>query len=137
MIPTTTLLIKHGVQSLFAEENDFFKQNITHSLALKLHESISETKKEVQKHLLESETITDNTQELQEFVQFIDKFNPGFYTFKNGTSINITESEVQQLKKLFESLNPKNRQRMVSEIFTDIIKFKEHINFSQKVSKLI
>ena len=137
MIPTTKLLLKHGVRSLLAENNNFFKQNIIQTLAIKLDKTVKESKNLVERKLLQKDAITENTQELREFLDFINNFKGGVYNFKNGSSINITESEIQSLKQLFESLNPQNRQKMISEIFEDGIKFKEHINFSQKVMKLL
>ena len=137
MIPTTKLLLKHGVRSLLAENNNFFKQNIIQTLAIKLDKTVKESKNLVERKLFQRDTITENTEELREFLDFIDNFKGGVYNFKNGSSINITESEIQSLKQLFESLNPQNRQKMISEIFEDGIKFKEHINFSQKVMKLL
>jgi len=133
----TTLLLKHGIEGLISENEDFFKQNITQALAMKLNESVIETKKMVVKNLLIKESFSNNTPELQEFVNFVDKFRSGSYTFKNGSSINITESEISSLKELFESLNPINRQKMVQEIFVDSSSFKQHLNFSQKVKHLI
>jgi hypothetical protein len=137
MIPTTKLLLKHGVRSLLAENNNFFKQNIIQTLAIKLDKTVKESKNLVERKLFQRDTITENTEELREFLDFINNFKGGVYNFKNGSSINITESEIQSLKQLFESLNPQNRQKMISEIFEDGIKFKEHINFSQKVMKLL
>jgi len=137
MISTTKLLLKHGVRSLLAENNNFFKQNIIQTLAIKLDKTVKESKNLVERKLFQRDTITENTEELREFLDFINNFKGGVYNFKNGSSINITESEIQSLKQLFESLNPQNRQKMISEIFEDGIKFKEHINFSQKVMKLL
>lgn len=137
MIPTTKLLLKHGVKSLLAENNNFFKQNIIQTLAIKLDKTVKDSKNLVERKLFSRVTNTENTKELKEFIDFIDNFKGGVYNFKNGSSINITESEIHSLKQLFESLNPENRQKMISEIFEDGIKFKEHINFSQKVTKLL
>lgn len=137
MIPTTKLLLKHGVKSLLAENNNFFKQNIIQTLAIKLDKTVKDSKNLVERKLFFRDTNTENTKELKEFIDFINDFKGGVYNFKNGSSINITESEIHSLKQLFESLNPRNRQKMISEIFEDGIKFKEHINFSQKVTKLL
>lgn len=133
----TTLLLKHGIEGLISENEDFFKQNITQALAMKLNETVAETKKMVSQNLLIKESSTRSSEELNEFVNFLNKFIPGTYTFKNGSSINITESEINSIKQLFESLNIKNRQKMVEELFTDSTSFKQHINFSQKVKHLI
>lgn len=134
---TTKLLLKHGVQSLLEENDDFFKQNISQALAIKLNETVNESKNMVSERLLENSSKTQNTAELHEFIKFVNDFDRGIYTFKDGTNINITESEIKELKNLFESLNPKNRQKMVSDIFNDGETFKNHIRFAQKVNKLL
>ncbi len=137
MFSTTQILLKHGVENLILENHEFFKQNITQALALKLHESFKEIKKNITEKLLTTEKETQNTSELKEFVEFINFFSPGIYKFKNGSSINISESDMQSLKSLFEALSPENRKNMVSQIFEDGTTFKQHINFSQKVKQLL
>ena len=134
---TTSLLLKHGIEGLLEENENYFQSNIAQVLAIKLNESFSEIKESVSKNLLFTENTTASTSELNNFLDFVSNFKPGNYKFKNGSSINITESDMNLLTNLFESLNPHNRQIMVSEIFTDGAKFKQHLTFSQKVSKLI
>lgn len=133
----TSLLLKHGIEGLLSENEDFFKQNITQALALKLNESVASTKEAVSKHLLHKDQTTPESPELVEFLNFVESFKPGIHKFKNGSSINITDSEMEMLKNLFESLNPENRQKMVSEIMEDGTSFKNHLTFSQKVKQLI
>jgi hypothetical protein len=137
MESTTNILLKHGINSLLLENQEFFKQNITQALAIKLHESFSEIKKEICHNLLLDTETTNSSENLKEFVDFLNHFKPGNYKFKNGSSINISESDVESLKSLFESLNIENREKMVSEILTDGTAFKQHVNFSQKVTKLL
>jgi hypothetical protein len=134
---TTHLLLKHGLKYLVLENQDLFKQNITQALAIKLHESFDEIKKEICQNLLFVQKQTESSDELNEFVDFINNFKSGTYKFKNGSSINISESDVKSLKCLFESLSPKNRKQMVLEILTDGSAFKQHVSFSQKVKNLL
>jgi hypothetical protein len=133
----TALLLKNGIEGLMVKNENHFRQNINHALALKLNESFFEIKENVSKKLLYVEKQTANTPELKEFIEFVQNFIPGNYKFKNGSSINITESDMKLLTNLFESLNPHNRQMMVSEIFNDGSKFKQHLTFSQKVKQLL
>ena len=134
---TNTLLLKHGLESLIAENDNAFKQKISQALALKLNNSFQEIKENVSKKLLVRPVETEGTPELNEFISFIKNFKQGNYTFKNGSIINISESDVAHLKELFESLSPKNRQKMVSEIFDSGTSFKQHVEFSQKAKKLL
>jgi len=133
----TNLLLKHGIEGLYNENENFFKQNIVQAIALKLHESMNEIKEAVSKELLNASSYTDSTPEINEFVKFFNNFKPGIHEFKNGSSINITESDMELLKNLFESLNPQNRQKMVSEILEDGAAFKQHILFSKKVKQIL
>lgn len=121
---------------MFSENDEIFKKNIQQSLAIKLNESISNVNKEVSKHLLETRTSTDKTLELNEFLDFIKNFRPGKHTLKDGSIINITESEKDSIKDLFESLNTENRKRMIQEIFESGSFFKEHVEFAQQSRKL-
>ena len=131
------MLLDHGIKALIEESEELFKKNITQALVIKLNESVQETKNEISKKLLFKEEFTPETAEMSDFINFLESFTPGNYTFKNGSNINITESDVKLITKLFESLNQKNRLQMVSEILTDGGLFKKHIEFSQKVTNLI
>jgi len=133
----TTTLLKNSIEGLLSKNDKFFKQNLTQALAIKLHESFLQVKNNVSKKLLYTEEQTPDSIELKEFIDFTKNFNPGIYKFKNGFSINISESDVVLLKKLFESLSPENRQKMVSEILTNEEALKQHLTFSQKVKNLI
>jgi hypothetical protein len=133
----TTTLLKNSIEGLLSKNEKFFKQNLTQALAIKLHESFLQVKNNVSKKLLYTEEQTPDSIELKEFIDFTKNFNPGIYKFKNGFSINISESDVVLLKKLFESLSPENRQKMVSEILTNEEALKQHLTFSQKVKNLI
>jgi hypothetical protein len=133
----TTTLLKNSIEGLLSKNEKFFKQNLTQALAIKLHESFLQVKNNVSKKLLYTEETTPDSIELKEFIDFTKNFNPGIHKFKNGFSINISESDVVLLKKLFESLSPENRQKMVSEILTNEEALKQHLTFSQKVKNLI
>lgn len=131
------ILLKHGLENLILENEEFFKQNITKALALKLHESFQEIKSDISKNLLLKNIETESSESLTEFVSFIQNFKPGNYKFKNESIINISESDIHLLKNLFECLNTKNREQMVLEILKDGNAFKQHIKFSQKVKNLL
>ena len=133
----TSLLLKHGIEGLINENENYFKQNIQQALAIKINESFAEIKENAAKHLLYDNQITEDTKELTEFLNFVNNFSSKTYKFKNGFNINITESDVSMLKNLFESLNPTNRQTMVSEIFNDGEVFKQYLKFAQKAQRLL
>jgi hypothetical protein len=130
-------LLKKGITSLLPENTDIFKQNIIDALVFKIHENVDITKKLIGKELLFRETPTPQSPELLEFIEFVNSCVPGTYMFQNNSNINITESDISSLKQLFESLNPRNREKMVSDILKDGSVFKQHLAFSKKAHKLI
>jgi hypothetical protein len=130
-------LLKKGITSLLPENTDIFKQNIIDALVFKIHENVDITKKLIGKQLLFRESFTPPSKELLEFVEFVNTFVPGAYMFQNNSNINITESDISSLKQLFESLNPSNREKMVSDILKNGSVFKQHLAFSKKAHKLI
>lgn len=125
----TKTLLKNGVNGLFEQEDEYFKQNICQALALKLNESMDECYKNSVSMVFVQNKETTNTENLKEFVEFINTFKSGKYELKNKSVINITESDITAIKNLFDSLNNKNRQFMVEQIFQDPNKFKKHIEF--------
>ena len=126
---TTRLLLQNGIKSMLVEEQSDFQQNITQALALKLNDSISTIRKSVTERIFEKSETTETSLELNEFLNFINSFE--------GSNINITENEMENIKKLFESLNPTNRQLMVSEIFKSPATFKQHLNFASSTKGMI
>lgn len=137
MTDMTKLLLKHGIEGLLEQNEEFFKNNITRALALKLNENVQLTKNAISQKLLNKPETTAPSENLNEFLSFISNFKSGTHTFKNGSNINITESDIKDLKELFESLNPINREKMVSEILVDGTAFKQHLNFFQKAKVLL
>lgn len=129
MIDITKILLKNGINGLANLDELYFKQNITQALAFKLDTSIKESYQACSEKLLHADSETKETPELKEFVNFIENFEEGKYEFKNNTHLNITDSDLNSVKSLFEALNPKNRQKMVEEIFQGNLNFKKHVDF--------
>lgn len=137
MTEITKILLKNGIKEMINENEEYFKQNITHSLSLKLNSCISETKKEIQKNIFTEEFTTEPTQEIKYFVSFLEAFKPGKFTFKDGSSINISEEDLNHVTKLFEKLNPEKRQILVKDLFESAYTFESNLNFAQKVKGLV
>lgn len=134
---TTRLLLQNGIKSMLVEEDADFQQNITQALALKLNDSISTIKKAVSEKIFEKSESTESSLELNEFLEFINSFKEGKYTFQDGSNININESQIESIKKLFESLNSTNRQLMVCEIFKSPATFKQHLDFATSTKGML
>ena len=129
-------LLKNGIKEMISENEEYFKQNIEQALAVKLNDSIFAVRQEVANRLFEETQDTKPSEQLQEFVNFVETFKPGKFSFKDGSVLNITEKEKELLKDLFENLNAKNRDQMLNEIFASSLNFKQHIEFAQQTRKL-
>lgn len=133
----THTLIKRGLRELLSENEGYFKENVIKTITFKLNESIKEVKSSIHKNMLLVPRFTKKNDDVIKFVNFIESFVPGKYTFKNGMNINISDSDIENIKKLFESLSPKNRERMAETIFESPESLREHINFSNKSKGII
>lgn len=136
-MPITKLLLKNGIGGLIEKDDGYFKENICQALAFKLNESLEQTQKDAASVLLLKSFVTPESKELNEFIDFVQNFKSGRYEFKNNTVLNITESEINAVKSLFESLSSKNRQIMVQEIFNDSGTFRKHIDFYNETKGLM
>ena len=134
---TTQLLLKNGIKSILFENEENFKSNVVQTLAIKLNDSINETRSEMQRNLFSEEHLTKKSPHIEYFVSFLEAFHPGKFTFQDGSILNITEENVKDIKELFEQLNPESRQKMASEIFENAQTFKQHIDFSKKAKELL
>jgi hypothetical protein len=133
----THTLIKKGLNGLLFEDEYYFKDNIVKTISFKLNESVQETKIKLQNKLFFKTSFTKPDSSIKVFVHFVENFKPGKYTFKNGSNINISDSDIQNLKKLFESLNVENRKKMAETIFETPQSLAEHIQLSNKTKGLL
>lgn len=133
----TKILLENGIKGLANKDEEYFKQNITHAIALKLNESLKEIYEQSNADLLKTTEATESSEYLNEFISFIENFKEGKYKFKNNSTLNINESHVAILKDLFDSLSPKSRKIMVESVFSDNQSFKDHIEFYNKIKGLL
>lgn len=127
-------LIKNGLQALTEQEDGYFKKNIVQSLSIKLNRAIKDVYGETKKNLMLKEEISKSTKELNAFLTILEKKEK--IQLKNNSIINITDNDATALKELFEHLNPKNRQKMVENVFDSATSFRQHIEFYQKAKGL-
>jgi hypothetical protein len=111
MEPVTKILLKNGIHGMIREDEDYFKNNIIQSLP--------------------------DAKSLKIFVEFVNNFKTGKFKFKDETVINITESDIENIKYLFEGLSPKNRIKMTQEVFKSSNNFRQHIEFSKSAKGII
>lgn len=133
----TKILLKNGINGMIRKDEDYFKDNIIHSLSLKLNAAINEASVSLREKLLLSEKTTPYNPGVPVLVTFMENFKPGKYKFEDDTVINITESDVENIKILFEQLNPQNRLKMAKEIFKNSTSFRQHIEFSKSAKGIL
>jgi hypothetical protein len=133
----TKTLLKNGINGLAVLDEEYFKENITHALAFKLNDAIDDAYKVASEKILHKNYVTENTQPLNEFLNFLNEFEEGKYQFQNNSVLNITESDISAIKNLFEALSVKNRQKMVEDIFKDNVIFKQHVEFYNQTKGIL
>jgi hypothetical protein len=137
MEPVTKILLKNGIHGMIREDEDYFKNNIIQSLSFKLNDALQEASNALKEKVLVSKTTTPDAKSLKIFVEFVNNFKTGKFKFKDETVINITESDIENIKYLFEGLSPKNRIKMTQEVFKSSNNFRQHIEFSKSAKGII
>lgn len=130
-------LLDNGIKELANLEEEYFKKNVLDALSLKLNESLKEVFVESSANMLVSRPNTKSTLELKQFIEFVENFKPGKFVFKNNSVLNIDESQIEDIKELFDLLSDKSRKIMTEEIFKDSTSFKNHIEFYNKAKGLL
>lgn len=123
-------LIKNGIQALVEQEDQYFKKNIIQSLSIKLNDAISDVLAETRKNLFHKSSSIKPSAELETFLSLVEKSEK--IQLKDNSIINITENEINALKRLFENLNTENKEKMIQSVFDNPASFKQHIKFYQK-----
>lgn len=129
------ILLKNGIKEMVFDNEAYFKNNIEQALAIKLNDSISTVREEVSARLFETNERIEKSPKLSQFIDFIQNFKAGNFIFEDGSVININEKEKDLIKNLFESLNIKNKNKMIQEIFKNGSVFKQHVSFAKTIGK--
>jgi hypothetical protein len=136
----SNIVLKNGIQSLIYESEEAFQKSLVNTLSFKLNEAINEAKNSFAQNLLVTKEETQDTKEIQYFANFVENYDPvNNYSLKlkNNNSINIKEQELEILKEVFNALNSKNRQTMVSILLTDEWGIKKTISFYKKAKEIL
>jgi hypothetical protein len=126
-------LLKNGIRGMISENEGYFKENVIKTLSYKLNESLKEVRHAIGQSVFMEEDITKNTKEVQNLVNFCESFKPGKYKFKDDFVLNITESDIENVKWLFEHLGSDARQKMAGNLFKSPSDFKQHVEFSKSI----
>lgn len=136
----STIILKSGIQSLIYESDEAFKKSLINSLSFKLNEAIKEVQETTSSGILHLEEKTEINEDVGNFIMFVENYESKSSTklnFKNNTSINISEQDMEKLKVLFNSLNSDNRKIMTKTLFENAYGLKNTLNFYEMAKKVI
>lgn len=136
----STLILESGIKDLIKENDLAFKRSLINSLSLKLNESIKDIEKEFKSKMMLNIEQNVSSNQIKEFVEFVENYDPKLKNklkLKNGTLINISESDFDNLKKMFDTLNNKNREIFVGEITESPAKLKSNLEFYKKAQRIL
>ena len=136
----STLILESGIKDLIKENDLAFKRSLINSLSLKLNESIKDIEKEFKSKMMLNIEQNVSSNQIKEFVEFVENYDPKLKNklkLKNKTLINISESDFNSLKKMFDTLNNKNREIFVGEITESPAKLKSNLEFYKKAQRIL
>lgn len=136
----SNIILKSGIQSLIYESDEAFKKSLINSLSFKLNEAIKEVQDTTCSGILKLEEKTEINEDINNFIEFVENYDPkssNRLNFKNNTSINISEQDMEKLKVLFNFLNSDNRKTMTKTLFENAYGLKKTLNFYETAQKVI
>jgi hypothetical protein len=130
------------VENLMEGEEDLFfaglkqelstrKEDLCKSISIKIFENL--TTSLLNKSVNENEDI----KKLINLLTELNKNKKAKIEFKNGSIINISESEIAPLKLLFDQLNDKNQKHLAKNIFETPNFLRETIQFAKNTKGLL
>ena len=105
-----------------------------------LLKSIKDIEKEFKSKMMLNIEQNVSSNQIKEFVEFVENYDPKLKNklkLKNETLINISESDFNSLKKMFDTLNNKNREIFVGEITESPAKLKSNLEFYKKAQRIL
>jgi len=136
----SNIILKSGIQSLIYESDEAFKKSLINALSFKLNEAIKEVQDTTCSGILKLEEKTEINEDINNFIEFVENYDPkssNRLNFKNNTSINISEQDMEKLKVLFNFLNSDNRKTMTKTLFENAYGLKKTLNFYETAQKVI
>lgn len=124
-----------GEEDLFSRgllnELDSRKEILCKELSIKIFEHLAHPK--INKEIDLNEDIVNFINTIQKF----DKHKSIKINFKNESILNISENEIEPIKKLFDNLNEENQKVLARDLFKTPQYFKQTLEFAKKVKGLL
>lgn len=123
--------LMEGEEDLFVsglqQELDSRKQDLCKNLSVKIFENLTNSS--------DSKTVNEN-QDITKLITLLTEIKTNKKAkieFKNASIINISESEIEPLKLLFDQLNEKNKKHLAKHIFETPSFFRETLRFAKTI----
>lgn len=129
------------VETLMEGEEDLFTQGLLNELDTRKEELCRQISIKIFEHLGTvpiSKTISIN-EDIQNFIVLLEKFNKSSnvkINFKNESILNISENDIQPIKRLFDNLNEENQKALARDLFKSPQNFKQTVEFAKQVKGL-
>ncbi len=133
-------LLKNGLQNLIYEDDEAFKKSLTDTLSLKLNDAIADVEKSFKSEMMYETEKFEESDDVKNFIKFIENYDPKLnnsLVLKDNCKIHIKENEFDAIKKLFDSLNPKNRKTLVETSLKSVSSFKQNVDFYLNARKTL
>lgn len=130
------------VENLIEGDEDLFLNGLKQELSLRKHDLC----KTISNKIFESLTQCyihkniNNNEDIQKFIKILNEAKQNKTVkiqFKNASIINISESELEPLKLLFDQLNEKNQTHMAKYVFETPRFFREILHFAKTTKGLL
>jgi hypothetical protein len=133
-------LLKNGLQNLIYEDDEAFKKSLIDTLSLKLNDAIADVEKSFKSEMMYETEKFEESEDVKSFIKFIENYDPKLnnsLVLKDNCKIHIKENEFDAIKKLFDSLNPKNRKTLVETSLKSVSSFKQNVDFYLNARKTL
>jgi hypothetical protein len=124
-----------GEEDLFIsglqQELDSRKQDLCKSLSVKIFENLTNS--------FDTKSVTEN-QDISKLITLLTEIKTNKKAkieFKNASIINISESEIEPLRLLFDQLNEKNKKHLAKNIFETPSFFRETLRFAKTIKGIL
>jgi hypothetical protein len=136
-----SLRVQKLVQTLVEGEEDLFTQGLLNELDTRKEDLCKQLSIKIFEHLgtpIVNKEIKIN-EDIQNFIKMVEKFDNNSVikvNFKNESILNISENEIEPIKRLFDSLNEENQKVLARDLFKTPQHFKQTVEFAKKVKGL-
>ena len=138
----SSLRVQKLVEDLFEGNDDFFKQGLLNELNIRkqdLSKQLFSVIFNEYKFVSESNNFSEDSN-IKKFINICEQMGKTKFAkieFKNASIINISESDLNVLKLLFDNLNDRNKVLFAKNLFEEPTYYKQTLEFAKRTKGLI